>query len=133
MAISFDSGRQSPLVAEGAFTYADLVSGTGSAIIKLPYNSVVVGGFIVVDTVFDSVTSDVVDIGDSTDPDRYTASPVDLTAAGATLLSLTGYVNTGGLDIEAEWTGVGGSTSQGAARVFVVYIIDGRATEVQTT
>lgn len=133
MAITFKNGRQSPLVAEGAFAFGDLTSGTGASFIKLPYNSVVLGGYIIVDTVWNSATSDVVDLGDTTDPDRYTTSAVDLTALGLTALTLTGFINTGGLDFDAEWTGVSTAPTTGAARVYVEYMITDRATEVQTT
>ena len=130
---TIDDGRQSPLVAIAKVAYDDLTSGSAFEIVKLPYNSIVTGGYINVTTVWNSATSDVADIGDATDDNRHTSSQVDLAAAGRTALTLTGYTNTGGENLNITWTGTGAAPTTGAATIVVEYIIDGRATEVQTT
>lgn len=132
MAFTKSDARQYPLVAEAAVTYDELTSGVALSLIDLPQGSVVTGGFIVVDTVWNSATSDVLDLGDATDDDEYTATQVNLTALGATELTITGFETTSSEPaIVATWTGVGAAPSTGALRVVVEYIVSGRHNENQ--
>ncbi|NIT14175.1 MAG: hypothetical protein GTN99_08055 [Candidatus Dadabacteria bacterium] len=131
MPITLVAGRQDILVAEVSFAYTDLVSAAAEPAVQLPPNAVVVGGGIVVDTVWNSATSDLADVGDANDPNRYSASQVNLAAAGFTALDVTGYKDVDGLKIDITWTGVGAAPSQGAARMFVHYAIADRSVEVQ--
>ena len=133
MAISLNNGRQNPLVVNQDLVLADFVTTVALTIAKLPFNSVVTGGFINVTEVWNSTTSDVLDIGHSDDDDEYTTTAVDLQALGVTALVLTGYSNTGGLDLIGTWTSGGGTPTTGIATLYVEYIISDRATEVQTT
>ena len=133
MAITLNNGRQNTLVANLDVALADMTSAAVEPAIKLPYNSVVTGGFVNVTEVWDSTTSDALDIGHSDDDDEYTTTPIDLQVLGVTALIVTGYKNTGGLDIDFIWTSGGGVPATGTATVVVEYYIDGRATEVQTT
>ena len=107
MAISKNSARQYPLMASVDVTYDMLTSGSAEAAVDIPAGATVVGGYLVVDTAWDSATSDVLDIGDGDDVDRYTASQIDLTAAGATALDVTAYEYTVQDTIDLTWTGAG--------------------------
>lgn len=133
MTISLNNGRQNALVAEQDLALADFTTGVALEVMKLPYNSIVIGGFINVTEVFNSTTSDVLDLGHSDDDDEYSPTPINLQALGVTALTVTGYVNTGGLNLIGTWTSGGGTPTTGTAKLVVQYIIEDRATEVQTT
>lgn len=131
MAITKKSGRQEGLWAEVEFTYADLVSATPQTAIVVPPNAVIVGGELVISTAFNSATSDVIEVGDGGDDDRYTASDINVAAAGRTALTITGYRYTVQDTIDIKWTGVGTAPSAGAGTLRVQYLIKDRATGVQ--
>ena len=134
MAITKNGARQDILVAELTVTYDDPTSDAAVAVplIDLPANAVVVGGMVVVDTVFNSTTSDVLDLGDGADDDRYTASQINLQALGMTALTITGYKYTAGDTVDMEWTaGSTGTATTGQFRVILHYVIEGRALENQ--
>ena len=131
MPITLVAGRQDILVAEVTINYTDMTSGVAEKAVQLPPNAVVVGGGISVDTVWDSGTSDVLDLGDANDPNRYTSSQINLQSAGYTALTITGFKDVDGLPINATWTGVGAAPAQGSARVWVNYTIADRSVEVQ--
>jgi len=136
MSITKDSGRQYPLVAVVDITYDDFVvsgdetSGVYEAI-DLPANATVVGGELIVDTAWDTATTATADIGDDGDPDRYTASPLNLKSAGRTALALTGYEYTASNTIDIDFVTAGADATAGAARLIVQYVIDDRACENQ--
>lgn len=130
MAITKDVNRQEVIAAKVTLTFATLASDAAVAegIIQVPEGAIVVGGYINVKTAFDSTTSDVIDIGDGADDDRYTATPVDLTSLGVTALDVTGYQYTAQDNIDVEWTaGSTGTATAGEAEVVVQYIVAGRA------
>lgn len=133
MPLTKDTGRQWPIMAEVTVNWDDLVDAAVTDAIEIPNNSTVVGGGVIVDTVFDSVTSDSLDVGDSVDPNRYSASVVDLQALGYTALDLTGLKYTVGDDVTVEMNGVGGSLSAGSFRLQVWYMTEGRAHETMPT
>ena len=129
MAISIPDTRQYPLVANASFAFGDLTSGVGAAVFALPQNAVVTGGQVIIDTAFDSATSDNIEVGDAADNNRYLTS-TSIAAAGRTALVPSGYqVANANRNIEIEWTGVGAAPSAGAGRIQVEYIVEGRATE----
>ena len=128
MAITKDFERQYVLSAEVEIDYTQLVTGVAQEAIDIPQNAVVIGGEWIVDTVWDSGTSDVLDIGDGGDVNRYIAAD-DLTAAGRNVLLLTGFKYTAADTIDAEWTGTGAVPSQGAGRLLVQYVKTGRGNE----
>ena len=133
MTIALNNGRQNPLVVNQDIVLADLTTAVAAAIAKMPVNSMVTGGFFVVTEVWNSTTSDALDFGHTDDDDEYTPTAVDLQALGVTALALTGYHNTGGLDLIGTWTSGGGTPTTGAGALVLEYIITNRATEVQTT
>lgn len=136
MTISKDTGRQYVLSTD--YLTVDItsldVSAQAEEAFELPPNAVVVGGEIIVDTVWNSGTSDVLDLGDEVDVNRYLAA-VDLTA-----LARTEFVdaNLGFLSVEADtidaiWTGVGAAPTTGSARIRVFYVVQGRTNENEGT
>lgn len=131
MTYAFDNGRQTPLVAIAQLALADFTTTVAKAVVKMPVNSVITGGYINVTQVWNSTSSDAADLGHTGDDDKYSATPLDLQSLGVTALDVTGYVNTGGLDLNLTWTSGGGTPSTGAATLVVEYIIVNRATEVQ--
>lgn len=130
-ALRLANGRQYILSAEVAFTYLNLAD-TAVAVpaIKLPYGAQVVGGAVVIDTAFDTGTSAVLDVGDSTTANRY-KNDVNLKTAALTELVPTGYVSDGA-DIQITPVLVGTAATAGAGRLRVDYVIANRAQEVQT-
>lgn len=134
MAISKLRGRQYPLTAvSDRILYSDLTSGAASVIVELPGNAIVTGGQVLVLTAFDSATSDVLDVGDSDDPNRFTASQIDLTATGSAELTV-GTANalySVPTDVEVVWTGTGAAPSAGEFLVILEYVIEGRGNETQ--
>ena len=123
-------GRQFPLVAHQDFDLSELTSGSAIAAVKVPAGARVIGGGVMIDTAFDSATSDVMDVGDGDDDDRYSATPIDVSAAGYTALDITGYKYTTTDFIDLIWTGAGTAATEGAGRLIVEYIIDNRTNEV---
>lgn len=123
--------RQWPLVAIVEFTQADLPTGVAVPVCELPQGSVVTGISVVVDTAFDSVTSDTIDVGDASVADRYDTD-VDGQAAGLTAGTATGFETTSAEpQIELTNTAVGTEGTAGAGRLIVEYIVAGRHNENQ--
>jgi len=137
---------QYPVTATFAWNYADTMVNTvgnsvdfgaanlgGAAgkfdIINLPKGAVVVSGYIVTKTTFDTAGYDIT-VGDSTTENRYLAS-TDLKTAGAVVpLVPTGYISTGqNLRITMSSDDV---CTAGDMYIVVTYIIDGKANEAVT-
>lgn len=139
MEVLKNSERQYSLWATVVIGFADGLTvaqaiGTGiQDLLDLPGDAEVVGGSIVVTEVWDSGTSAVIDIGDVGDPDRYTASPVDLTSLGRTALVLSGYVTSGEETVDIDPVLVGSDATQGEAIIRVEYVINNRGHETQGT
>lgn len=143
MAITKSAGRQWPAVAKVDFTYADFAGNSAVALeaVDLPPGALLLSGRVDITTVFDSATSDVIDVGcigsanaTPDDDDKYTATPIDADAA-ATSVALTGIDHddtfVAGGHITLMWTGVGAVPAQGAGTLVVEYIIDGKSNETQ--
>lgn len=137
MEILKNADRQYSLWAEVQIAFDDGLTvaqaiGTGiQDLLDAPTGAVVVGGEIVVTEVWNAGTSAVADIGDGGDPDRYTASPVNLQALGRTALTLTGFKYTGEDTIDIDPVIVGADATQGAATIRVEYTIEDRGHETQ--
>lgn len=125
-----NSDRQYPLSAMARFTFTDLTSGVAAPIVELPPGAVVTGGMLVIETAFNSATSDTLVVGDATVANRY-ANNVNGKTAGATALTLTGFVTTATTDVLLKWTGVGTAPSQGSGYLVVTYIREDRSQENQ--
>lgn len=130
MAIQLNDGRQEPLVAEAAFGFADLVSGVASTICEIPAGAIVQSILLVVDTAWNSGTSDSLVVGDAGSANRYMGA-TSIAATGVKACTPTGYQHTNATNaIKATWTGVGAAPTTGAARAFIQYIVPGKAEEV---
>lgn len=122
------NGRQYPLFAEVTIDVANMnESGVPVTAIKLPYGAQVISGAVIVDTAFDAATA-TIDIGDSTVGNRY-GDNVNVAATGRTALTPTGYVSDGA-DLIVTPT-FADPVTVGKVRVQVMYVINGRAHEVQ--
>lgn len=132
MAMTLDTGRQYPLAATVDFVIGDLVSGVAAPAIKVPQGATVIGGDISFSTVFNSTSSDTFKVGDGGVTDRYVAN-VSGQSLARTALVPTGFTYTGVDTIDITWTSGGGSPTTGAGTLRVMYILDGRAHEVQPT
>lgn len=117
--------RQHPQFVTQDFDYTELTTAVATALAKIPAGGRVVGGGVLVETVWNSGTSDVLDIGDGADDDRYSSSQIDLTALGFTALDISYFKYTTTDWIDGVWTGTGAVPTTGAAKLFVEYIIDG--------
>lgn len=123
-------GRQWALVAMQDFELSELETGEAVAAVKVPYGARVVGGGVIITEVFDSTSSDTIDIGDGDDSDRYSSAPINGQALGYTALDVTGHKYTGTDYIDITWTSGGGTPSTGKGVLVVQYVVDGRANEV---
>lgn len=130
MAITLNTERQYPLVAEASFVLADLTSGAATAAVELPVGAEVIGGDLIIDTVFNSGTSDTFVVGDSGVANRY-ANAVDGQSAARTALTVTGARMTAKTDVTVTCTRVGTAATTGAGRLRVMYIVHGRGNENQ--
>jgi len=128
MPITQDSGRQWPLTARVDFGYSDLTSGSDDVALTLPGGATVIGGELMLDTAFNSATSDVATIGDAGSATRYLSS-TSIAATGRTALALSGYTTTAPTDVNVSWTGVGAVPTAGAGTLTVTYVLAGRSNE----
>jgi hypothetical protein len=126
-------GRQYPLLAIVEFELADLPTTDVTPVLELPQNSVILGIDLIIDTVFNDGSADTFDIGDADDPDRYTASPVDVTGLGVIAdVTPTGYVTTADdPEITIEYVGASADATTGAGRLVVEYYVAERRNENQ--
>lgn len=117
------------LNTSGVLQILDATSGTVYDAIPLPTGAIVVGGEIIVDTAFNPTGTATLSVGDSSVANRY-ANAVNLKSAGRTALTLTGFVNTGGLPIRLTFALADTAGTAGVVRVNVQFVIDGRVTEI---
>ncbi len=127
MSITKNSGRQEAIVAYVDVNLADLATGVDVAAIDLPPNAVVIGGDIVGTEVFNSTSTDVVDVGDSASENRY-LNDASVHTAIRTALVPTGYVTLPTTrTITVRWTSGGGTPTTGKFRLTVEYYVLKRA------
>lgn len=126
MAITKNKARQEIISAYVDISYADVVAAGGYQAIDLPPDSVVVGGDLVVDTVFNSTTN-TMSVGDASSATRYLGA-TDTKTAARTALVPTGFKTTTTQPSIVVTTALtGGAPTQGAVRLRVDYIRRGRA------
>ena len=127
MPITKNSARQCPVVAHVDINLADLVSGTDLQAIELPLNAVVIDGGITVTEVFNSTTSDVLDVGDATVQNRY-LNDASLRSLARVPLVPTGFkAGTAERNITVRWVSGGGTPTTGKLRLDVTYYVVGRS------
>lgn len=131
MTITAAQQVQYPVVASVSFTFEDLLTTVVEDLCQIPAGATVVGGEIIVDTAWDSGTSDTFDIGDADDDDRYTSTIINLQTLGRTALTLTGYQYTETDTIIGTPTITGTAATAGAARINIMYVVEDRGHEVQ--
>jgi hypothetical protein len=124
-ALKRNSARQSVLDAYLDIGFANFVSAADTPAIQVPAGAVVVGGDVVVDTVWNGAT-DVISVGDSLLFNRY-LNALTLAALGRTVLVPTGYIYLVPTLISVRWVGTGGPPTTGAARLRVSYLRRGKA------
>ena len=128
MAIKKNAARQELIVAHLDIGFADPTTyGTAEEAFDLPGNAILLGGDVVVKTAWNSATTATLKLGDAADDDRYTASAIDLTTAGRTALTLTGYKHTTAQALKALIAQTGAAATAGAARITISYYVEGRA------
>ena len=121
MAISKNTARQSVAAAYQSFELANFGDGLAQAAIQLPGGSVVVGGFLVVDQVFNAATTATLAIGDSLSATRYLAA-TDAKTAARTALTIPGYETLTRGDVIVTYAFTGAAATTGKARLVLQYI-----------
>lgn len=126
MAVTKKPARQQIILAFVDISFADLVSGVAADIMELPVNAVVTGGDVVTSVAWNSVTSDVIVVGDAASAARYFASTT-IHAINRNPLVPTGFQYTAKTNLQATVTSVGGSLTAGQTRICVHYYIANRS------
>lgn len=116
--------RQGLIVAMASITADDLANGLNQAAVELPGGAIVTGGFVVVETAFDSADAATLALGDSTTANRYAAA-LDMKTAGKKDLVPTGYRVPVQSDLTFTFTGA--LPTEGEARLIVEYVVVGRS------
>lgn len=124
--LKLHSGRQTPRWAYIDVVLANLATGVSLNGIQVPAGAIVVDGWASVTEVFNSTSSDVLDIGDSGVGNRY-KNDVNLQALGLTKLVPTGYIYTVPTILLFNWVSGGGTPTTGKVTVAVCYIVRGFA------
>lgn len=136
---------QYPLVQEYVFSFGDTVVDTAGAdknfydfggdpqfgMFGLPQGAVVLGGDVIVETAYVGPTAATLSVGDSGSATKY-ANAVSLLASARTALTIPAGV-TSGLDVVGKLTLTVADATAGKVRVRIMYTIEGRANEVQST
>lgn len=130
MAITKDHGRQHALTAAQPFTYDDLETGVALSAVTIPGGAMVISGELVIETAFNSATSDVIAVGD-TSGETSLVGNTDVSSAGRTDLTPTAGFSAVNDDITIRWTGSGAAPTAGSGYLVVTYVIAGRSTDVQ--
>jgi len=126
------AARQKGLVAIVDIAFGDIAGATEVPVLDLPQGATVTGITLVVDTAFAGGTTHDLDIGDVTDPNRYTQTISEIDAAGipANPPAISGYETTSAEpQISVTPTHTGGDPTSGAARLIVEYVEAGRHDE----
>lgn len=126
--------RQYVLQAVSVIAFGDIPGSAAVEVVELPQNAVVTSIVLFVDTAFAGGTTHDLDIGDETDPNRYTQTISEIDAGGIpTNPPAVDYSQTAAADVNITVTPThtGGDPTSGSARLIVQYYVDGRANENQ--
>lgn len=135
MPIHKQTGRQWILSAEMTVLFSDDFGAQADTAIvqdlfRLPTGARVVGGEIVVEVVWTNTAT--VDIGDVTQADRYTATPINLEVLGRTALTLDGFKTTETeRDVNLSPLFTVSDSTTGQAYIRIDYVIEDRVNENQ--
>lgn len=121
-----DSGRQERAEGYVDVSFNQVVSGTPLKAFWIPAGATDITGSVSPITAFNSVTSDVLDVGTVGSGNAYKN---DGNIAATTAFALTGLpvVSTQGFWMYLTWVGVGTAPTAGKFRLFVSYIQEGKA------
>ena len=126
MPITKDASTQCVQSKSVLINLADVTSGVDVAAMDLPPNAVILSGYFVTTEAWNSTTSDVIDLGDAGSQNRY-LNDGNIRAFGAVVpLVPTGAAHTGGA-LTVRWVSGGGTPTTGKVRLFVSYVVLGRA------
>jgi len=131
--ISVPDTRQYPIAAIATFTYEDMVGSTVVNLFKMQVGSIVISGFLNVNTTFAGGSTHDCDLGDATDPDEYSTTVIELDGTAgipANNVTPSGFVTTSAEpDFVLTPISTGGDPTSGSATVFITYLVTGRAHE----
>lgn len=126
MAITKDVGVQDVCVKTVTINLADLTSGADISAMDLPNNSVVLASSLYTTEAWNSTTSDVMSVGDTTTYNRYLSAGNIRALAALVPLVPTGIAHpTSGLTV--RWVSGGGTPTTGKVRLIVSYVVLGKA------
>jgi hypothetical protein len=112
------------------FAQTELPTGVAVPVLDIPQGSTVVAIDVVIDTAFNSVTSDTIDIGDASLATRYDTAINGQTAGSLQAGTPTGFETTSSEpQIVLTNTAVGTEGTLGAGRLIVAYVNAGRHDE----
>ena len=125
------ASRQNAYVAKQRVALADIESGVAFDVFtKLPNGVIPLEIGVIILTPFDSVTSDLLDIGNAAAADAYKADANVASAAGTKIAAtlLPGVIDdaSGGLQLQATWTSAGGAATEGEFLIYAVLVEDNR-------
>jgi hypothetical protein len=126
MSITLNPGRQEPIVARVDFDYTQLSNGHTVPAIQVPAGAVITHGGIVINTPWNSATTDTLGIGDAASPSRYHTA-INAQATGYTALQPTGFPYSSMSQVAVSWIGTGATPTAGSATLWVEYLVIGRA------
>ena len=124
--VNRSSARQSTVTAYVDVVLANLTTTVDVPVLEMPTGSVLVSGDIVPTEVFNSTSSDVLDVGDSGSENRY-VNDASLQALTRVALVPTGYVNTAPTLVTVRWVSGGGTPTTGKFTLRVEYYVRGRS------
>lgn len=123
------SARQGVVWAYIDVLLANHATGVDLKCIEVPEGAIVVDGFVDLTAVFNSTTSDVLDVGDE-DTENLYKNDIDV-HTGASLVSTsivrTGKVYTKPTKITTRWVSGGGVPTTGSYTLAIAYMVKGRA------
>lgn len=125
MPITKDANRRHSASASVSFSFADLTAAGFDLATQLPGGSIVTGGFLVVDEVFNSTTN-TLSIGDALLATRY-GTTINLKALGVTPLTVTGYQTLTEGDVRVAYALTGGASTTGKCRLVIEYAEQSRS------
>lgn len=132
MPITKNSARQELIAAFVDINLADVVNNVAQAALDLPINAIIVDGSFVTTEAWNSIISDVMDVGDATSATRYLTDG-NIRALGARVpLVPTGFIHDATNNaLRVTWTSGGGVPTTGKVRLEVRYYVKGRAAFTQ--
>lgn len=119
------SARQAPIFAYIDVVLANVATAVSFNLFEVPAGAIIMSGGIITTAVFNSTTSDVIDIGDSGSANRY-LNDGTIHALGHVPLVPTYYLYTAPTKISGLWVSGGGVPTTGAFTAYINYIVKGR-------